>query len=573
MIISGNEKHMNIIGLNLEKTVYGLPLDNGGACLMKNGKVISMINEERLNRKQYSPGYGESLKYVLKESGLAIKDIDTFAVSSCLEKKRSVESVQAELRENGFDIPRDKIKICDHHVSHAYSAYVPSGFSEAIIMVLDGDGNLNSGNMRKSTDNRKYYWKNNFDHQSYYIGKGNKISFLQKDETLPGENGIGGAYRYFTFFCGFPGYKFAGKLMGLSAYGYRRNKYKNVQLFEFLKNGRIKCLLSNFGHSDSPQAVEQWLKSNGIYASARKGGEKISRDIEDIAWLVQRELNEILVKKVQYLVNKTGIKNLCISGGVGLNAVTNKEILDKTGIKNIYIQPAAGDSGQCLGNAYWAAYHYDSCETDRKLSVYKGKKYSDAEILKVLKCQNGIRYEKMNFDSLVDLAAQKIADNKIVGWFQGRSEIGPRALGNRSILANPCNKKMKAILNKKVKHRESFRPFAPSVLEEKANRWFDIDIKAPYMILNAQVKRPKEVPAVTHKDGSARLQTVNKKDNGRYHALISAFEKITGVPVVVNTSFNDNEAIVESPKDAIATFLRTGIDYLFIGNYYVEKEK
>lgn len=563
---------MNIIGFNLEKTSYGLPLDNGGVCLIKEGKVVSMINEERLNRKQYSPGYKNSLKYVLDDSNLELGDIDYFVASSCLESHRSINSAQKELKRNGFDIPLKKIKICDHHLSHAYSAFYPSEFDEAIIMVLDGDGNLNEGKMLSGTKNKNYYWKNKFDHQSYYIGRNNKIALLEKDKSIIGDNGFGGAYRYFTFFCGFPGYRFAGKLMGLSAYGYARNKYKNIKLFNFGKSGEVRCLLPNVDHADSSKVVENWLKKNGIEIKARKSNEKINKDIEDIAWFVQCELNEALVYKVKYLVEKTGIKNLCIAGGVGLNAVTNKEILDKTGIEKIYIQPAAGDSGQCLGNAYYGLAKFDSKNCKRKkLSVYRGKKYSDSEILKALRDAHGIWFEKMSFDKLSRLAAEKIAQNKIIGWFQGKSEIGPRALGNRSILASPINKNMKKILNKKVKHRESFRPFAPSVLEEKASNWFDIEVEAPYMILNSQVKNPTKIPSVTHKDGSARLQTVSKKDNQRYYKLISEFEKITGVPVVINTSFNDNEAIVESPADAISTFMRTQIDFLFIGNYYVKK--
>ncbi|EKE25898.1 MAG: hypothetical protein ACD_5C00008G0009 [uncultured bacterium] len=565
---------MNIIGLNLEKTKYGLPLDNGGVCLIKDGKVASLINEERLNRKQYSSGYRLSLQYILDDSKIKLSEIDYFVASSCLESPRSTRSAQAELKRNGFNVSLNKIKICDHHLSHAYTAYYPSGFNEAIIMVIDGDGNLNDRQMIPGTKNKNFYWENKFNHQSYYIGNKNEIKLLEKDESISNENGFGGAYRYFTFFCGFPGYRFAGKLMGLSAYGYKRNKYKNLKLFEYGKNGKVKCLLPNINHSDSPKAVEEWLRKNGIKIKARKSEEKINKDIEDIAWFVQRELNEALVFKVKYLVQKTGIKNLCISGGVGLNAVTNREILDKTGIEKIYIQPAAGDSGQCLGNAYYGLDKFDSknCKK-KKISVYQGRKYSEKEILEVLKNTSGIKYKKMNFDKLSKLAAEKISYNKIIGWFQGRSEMGPRALGNRSILANPVNKKMKFILNKKVKHRENFRPFAPSVLEEKARAWFSIKTRAPYMILNSQVLNPSKIPSVTHKDGSARLQMVSKKENAKYHKLISEFEKITGVPVVINTSFNDNEAIVESPNDAVSTFMRTQIDFLFIGNYYVKKKK
>jgi carbamoyltransferase len=364
--------------------------------------------------------------------------------------------------------------------------------------------------------------------------------------------------------------------MGLSAYGQKRNKYKDVKIFDLLANGQVRCLIPDLDRSREKTflIVEQWLNEQGVKIKARRPDEIITEDIEDVAYLIQRELDRALIHKVDYLIKKTGIKNLCIAGGVGLNAVSNRAIIDNTDIKKIFIQPAAGDGGQCLGNAYYGLAKYDKKHIIRKpISVYQGKEYFEEDILNALQyIDEPIKYRKMKFDDLAKLAAKKISKNYIIGWFQGRSEIGPRALGNRSMLANPINKKMKSILNAKVKHREEFRPFAPSVLEEKASKWFDVNFKAPHMIINAQVKRPVKIPSITHKDGSARIQTVSKKDNPRYHKLISEFEKISGVPIVINTSLNDNEAMVESPRDAINLFLRTGIDYLFIGDYFIEKD-
>jgi len=577
IFIKSRYKNMKIIGFNLEKTSYNLPLDNGGACLIIDGKVEMLINEERLNRHQYSAGFKQSINYLLENNGLKSEDIDLFVASRCLDTIPSILEVQKQLSENGFDIPKNKIIVCDHHLSHAYSAYYPSGFNEAIIMVIDGDGNVLTKKLKTSTGNTKKYFKNKIEHNSYFIGKGNDIKFLERDDIKAEENGFGGVYRYFTYFCGFYGYKFAGKLMGLSAYGQTRNKYKDVKIFNLLPNGQIKCLIPDIDRSreKSSLVVEKWLKKRGIKVKARKPDEEIIEDIEDIAYLIQRELDRALIYKVNYLIKKTGMKNLCIAGGVGLNAVSNRAIIDNTEIKNIFIQPAAGDSGQCLGNAFYGVAKYDKKHISRKtVSVYQGKEYSEGDILNALQyIDEPIKYRKMKFDDLAELAAKKIASNNIIGWFQGRSEMGPRALGNRSIVANPINKKMKDILNAKVKHREEFRPFAPSILEEKTKDWFDIDFKAPYMIINAQVKNSKKVPSITHKDGSARLQTVNKKDNYRYHKLISEFEKITSVPIVINTSLNDNESIVESPRDAINLFLRTGIDYLFVGDYFIEKDQ
>lgn len=562
-----------IIGFNLEKTHYGQPLDNGGACLAIDGEIVMMVNEERLNRKQYSAGFKESINYLLQNNNLAIDEIDGFVASSCLEPKVSIEQVQMQLKENGFDVPQSKIQVCDHHLSHALTAYYPSGFDKAVVMVLDGDGNTLTEKMIEGTDNAEKYWLNKNEHNSYYIGNGDKVELIERDVIEAGENGFGGVYRYFTYFCGFYGYKYAGKLMGLSAYGSKRNTYKDIQLFELGSNGTVKCLVPDTDRLNSPQVVEDWLMSKGITVKARKPQEPITEDIEDVAFLVQRELDKALIHKVKYLIEKTGIKNLCIAGGVGLNAVSNRAILDNTDIENIFIQPLAGDNGQCLGNAYFGVLEFDSSNFKRKpISIYQGKEYTDVEIKIALdNVKDKITYEKLGFNTLARIASEKLSENKIIGWFQGRSEIGARALGNRSILANPMNKDMKDIINTRVKHREAFRPFAPSVLEEKVKEWFDISITAPYMIINALVKQPEKIPAVTHVDGSARLQTVNPSQNLRYHTLISEFEKITGVPVVLNTSFNDNEAIVESPTDAVNTFLRTDIDYLFIGDYFVQK--
>lgn len=569
---------MKIIGFNLAKNSYGLPLDNGGVCLIVDGRVQMMVNEERLNRTQYSPGLKMSLDYILSSNNLSIKDIDKFVASACLDVLPSVDFVHGQLAEYGFKVPKSKITVCDHHMSHAYSAYYPSGFNQAIVMVIDGDGNVVGDKMKSGTNNKKKYWDNELDHNSYYIAKGDEIKFLEKDQIGPKQNGFGGAYRYFTYFCGFPGYKYAGKLMGLSAYGSARNKYKNVKLFDLLPNGQVKCLLADSDRLKSPQVVQKWLAKHGINIEPRNPdsdpNKKISNAIEDASFLMQRELDRALIHKVNYLVQKTGIKKLCIAGGVGLNAVSNRAILDNTDIEEIFIQPACGDSGQPLGNAYYGVQKFDKKHLKREpISVYQGKEYSDEEILEALEfAAEPIKCTKMPVEKLVELAATKVQQNNIVGWFQGRSEIGPRALGNRSIVANPINPKMKDIINLKVKHREYFRPFAPSVLEEEVSKWFDIDIRAPYMILNAQVKQPKKIPSITHFDGSARLQTVSKKDNPRYHALISAFAKKTSVPVIINTSLNDNESIVETPRDVVNLFLRTGIDYLFVGDYFVEKD-
>ncbi len=563
---------MKILGFNMAHNSYGLPLDNGGACLIVDGEVKMLINEERLTRKQYDAGIVRSIKYVLDNNDLVPEDIDLFVASSCLDVEATPEAVQAQLKTHGFDVPRSKIIVCNHHLSHASSAFYPSGFDKAIVMVLDGDGNALTNSLAPGTGNAESYWHNHFQHNSYYLGEGRELRLIERDDVRAGENGFGGVYRYFTYFCGFPGYKYAGKLMGLSAYGAKRNRYKDVQIFDLQPEGQVKCLVPDADRLNSPKVVEDWLAKNSIHIKARDPKAPITEDIEDIAWLMQRDLDRALIHKVKYLVKKTGVRKLCIAGGVGLNAVTNRALLDYAGIEAIYIQPAAGDSGQCLGDALHGLYAFDTAHAlTHPVSVYQGKEYSSEEIETVLAGNDAINFTKLPFARIAQGAAQDIAAGKIIAWFQGRSEMGPRALGNRSIIADPRRADMKDTINERVKHRESFRPFAPSVLAEKAPEWFDLSVPAPYMILNALVTQPSLIPAVTHVDGSARVQTVDAHDNSRYHALITAFYETTGVPVVLNTSFNDNEAIVESPCNALSTFLRTNIDVLYIGDYRVEK--
>lgn len=565
---------MRIIGFNLAKTSYGLPLDNGGACLIEDGEVKMLINEERLNRQQYSAGFILSIEYILKHNNLCVDDIDLFVASRCLDAVPTVKEIREALLEEGYDIPETKLLPAAHHLAHAYSAYFPSGLDEAVVLVMDGDGNTQTETLKNGTNSKEGYWDNQFEHNSYYVARGNELSLFEVDEIHAGENGFGGAYRYFTYFCGFHGYKYAGKLMGLSAYGYKRNKYNDLKIFELTDAGGVKCLLPDTDRNNSPQVVEEFLQTQGITLKPRDPKEGITEEYEDIAYAVQREFDVAIAHKVKYLIEKTGIKNICIAGGVGLNAVTNEYLLKNTDVENLFIQPAAGDSGQCLGNALIGVRSRDPNNLKREpISVYQGASYSSAEIADALAfADDHITYKQMEFEQLASLAARKISEGNIVGWFQDRSEMGPRALGNRSLLANPTMSDMKDIINAHVKHREAFRPFAPSTTFDTAIKYFDIDRELPYMIVNTRVKDPKKLPSITHYDGTARVQTVTKEQNARYYTVIKEVGKLTGADVVINTSFNDNEAIVETPRNAINTFLRTGIDYLFIGDFFVKKK-
>lgn len=554
---------MKIIGANFGETENGMLLNDGGICLFNNGKMV-ITSEERITRKKYVGGFNMSLKRLLDSEKLKIEDIDLFVFSSCCELPRKKINIEK------YNIPSEKIVyIPSHHLSHAYSTYFSSQFDEAIIMVID-----NEGNIINDLGGKKFY-DNELEHMTYYIGKQNNIEFLERDDVLSNQIGIGDAYRYFTHYIGFPSYVYAGKTMGLAPYG-NKEKYSNVKIFDFDDTtGKISCRIENM-YENCDNAIKKFFKDNYNIdiIEPRTPIDDITQEYADLAFLIQNELEEILIKKVKYLVKKTGIKKLCIAGGVGLNSVANARILKETGIEDIFIVPAAGDTGQCLGNVYYG--YYDILKETKRIpfsSVYLGFSYNLKEIEKEIKKNKGIKYTKYKeINELNKRVAKDLVDGKIIARFDGRSEFGPRALGNRSILMDPRKAENKDILNKRVKFRESFRPFAPSVLYEYSTEYFDLEQESPYMLLVAKVKRPEIIPAVTHIDMSARIQTVKKEDNYNYYDLINEFYMLTGVPVLLNTSFNINgEPIVETPEDALNSFMTTNIDKLAIGLYLVEK--
>lgn len=554
---------MKIIGANFGETENGMLLNDGGICLFNNGKMV-ITSEERITRKKYVGGFNMSLKRLLDSEKLKIEDIDLFVFSSCCELPRKKINIEK------YNIPSEKIVyIPSHHLSHAYSTYFSSQFDEAIIMVID-----NEGNIINDLGGKKFY-DNELEHMTYYIGKQNNIEFLERDDVLSNQIGIGDAYRYFTHYIGFPSYVYAGKTMGLAPYG-NKEKYSNVKIFDFDDTtGKISCRIENM-YENCDNAIKKFFKDNYNIdiIEPRTPIDDITQEYADLAFLIQNELEEILIKKVKYLVKKTGIKKLCIAGGVGLNSVANARILKETGIEDIFIVPAAGDTGQCLGNVYYG--YYDILKETKRIpfsSVYLGFSYNLKEIEKEIKKNKGVKYTKYKeINELNKRVAKDLVDGKIIARFDGRSEFGPRALGNRSILMDPRKAENKDILNKRVKFRESFRPFAPSVLYEYSTEYFDLEQESPYMLLVAKVKRPEIIPAVTHIDMSARIQTVKKEDNYNYYDLINEFYMLTGVPVLLNTSFNINgEPIVETPEDALNSFMTTNIDKLAIGLYLVEK--
>ncbi len=542
--------------INLEekinKTIVGFNTGHNGSCtILHNNKIIS-IAEERLNRKKYSEGYLYSFFYCLRELKIKPSDIDLF-VASCYGNNLE-QNYQGQFESLGID--KNKFLTVDHHLSHASSCYYLSKFDESLIVVIDGLGNLN-------------------DTESYYIGKGNTITKVGGNDPKRSKyKGIGRTYETFTNFCGWSAQE-AGKTMGLSACG--KEKYKNIDLFEI--NDKLQ-ITSKCDGKYIDGSINFIKKNNMDFGEKCKGYEN-----KDAAYYVQSEVEKIIIKLINGLYEKYKIKKLCVAGGVFLNGIVNQRILDETPIDELFVIPCCDDTGQSLGNALYGYHNYYKNKKRLELSTpYLAKEYSNEDYLDVLEKKQerfilpysvkGTKFNYKKVDNICEETAKILASGKIIGWFQGASEIGPRALGNRSILCAPFPAEMKDILNFRIKHRESFRPFAPSVLEEEAQKYFNMTESSPYMLkVPACTEYAKnKIPATLHVDCTGRVQTVKKEFNERFYNLINEFYKITNVPVLLNTSFNDNgEPIVETPKDAMVMFCKSDLDYLVLGDYLVWK--
>jgi len=560
-----------VIGINICETRDGIKLDDGGCALIEDGIPRIAIAEERLSRKKHDGGFIRSLDYCLKSTKNRLEDIDAFVFSNCCDEPLDKVFLKKLLKKYNIDIPDEKIIICpSHHLSHAYSAFLVSPFKKAIILVADNEGNI----LEKRY---KDYWLNRLERTSFYLGENTKIKLLGRLHDGFKELGIGAAYNYFTQGIGFKSFHDAGKTMALAAYG--KGKFKNIEVFD--KN--FKCLLKhefkNRYEKIGKVARNFISKKAGINIDKTPRSIKYPSELQkEMTYLIQAELEKVMINLIKLLIKKTDIRKLCIAGGVGLNCVANYKILTETDIEDIFIQPAAGDTGQCLGNALYGYYHYNPKKKIKREyimdNVFLGKEYTEKEIRESLKKYSAklvIKRSKNYHKEVVKLISQ----GKIIGWFHGKSEFGPRALGNRSILANPQNPETKKILDKKIKFREPYRPYAPSVLEEEAKHYFKLDKPSPFMLLAVPVKQEKRelIPAVIHVDGTSRIQTVNAKQNANFYKLIKEFKKLTGIPVLLNTSFNKaDEPIVESPEDAIKCFLDTNIDYLSMKDYIISKK-
>ncbi|NRG45401.1 hypothetical protein HRF87_11575 [Bacillus sp. CRN 9] len=528
------------------------------ATLIKDGEILCSIEDERLTRSKYSlqkdlsitPLAKEwrSIQYCLDQADITLNEIDCFFGNDLMNKDYIPQ------------LPK-QIVMLNHHLTHAASTYYTSPYNDAAILVVDGIGTLidSSSNTHETI--------------SLYKGTNNEIKDIGKvhgsgiENPVSGwtlfENSIGRFYYRVTAEIGF-GFLEEGKTMGLAPYG------KETYVGDFKRFYSIDGYIFRQSH-------EQKLEMVVFIRNVLKNTKDRFQTTADLAYAVQHHLEQIMISICNALYDITQSKNLCLAGGVALNSVANLKVLENTPFENIYVQPASGDAGTSIGAALYGFHVLNNKsreDLNNLFSPYLGKNYSEREMLDSLaKHGNLINIEKP--DDYVDAVAKLLTKGSIIAWFNGRSEIGPRALGNRSILVDPRRKDMKDILNKRVKHREGFRPFAPIVLEEYQTEYFELEHPSYYMLLVPKIKIDKrdKIPAVTHADGTGRVQTVSNKLNPQLHALVSSFYKQTGVPVLLNTSFNDNgEPIVESPEDALNCFLKTDIDYLVINGFIISKK-
>ncbi|MEA5000514.1 MAG: carbamoyltransferase [Endomicrobiaceae bacterium] len=592
---------------------------DSAAAVTIDGKISAAAQEERFTRKKHDPSFPvNAVKFCLKQSGLNIDDLDavafydkpwlkferlmmTYYMYAPKGFKSFVEAVPVWTKEKMFlkkiieeeltsieqyDFSKFKLLFPSHHLSHAASAFYASPFASSAILTVDGVGEWATA--------------------SIAFGEGKEITSL-KELSFP--HSLGLFYSAVTYYLGFRVNSGEYKVMGLAPYGNsgseqtEQYKQKLKEHIIDIKNDGSCCLNQDFFDYSTGMKMtknDKWQKLFGI--KKREPEQDLTQQHCDFALACQQITEESVIKMAQTAKNLTKSENLCLAGGVALNCVANSKIMQTGIFKNIWIQPASGDAGGALGAALAAEYIYFGSErtaggqTDIMKGSYLGPDFCKCEINKMIKtfkaCAEYIDDEEM----LLEKTAQAAADGKVIGWFQGKAEFGPRALGNRSIIADPRNEQMQMKMNLKIKHRESFRPFAPSVTDEDARNYFDIATESPYMLLTADVKKDicynlpdgynnfavkdklyfkrSAIPAVTHIDFSARVQTVSGKTNPRFYGLIKKFSRITGCPVLINTSFNvRGEPIVSSPEDAYRCFMNTEMDCLVIGNFFFEKEK
>ena len=592
------------------KSILGISAfyHDSAACIIQDGEIIAAAQEERFTRKKHDPNYPKNaINFVLNYSNLKLSEVDqiVFFEKPFLKFERLLETYVAfapkgfvsfskamplwikeklfqknllfnKLKEHDENFKSDEnIYFSDHHLSHAASAFFPSPFEEAVVLTADGVGE----------------WATT----TVAVGKGNDLE-VKKEIQFP--HSLGLLYSAFTYYTGFKVNSGEYKLMGLAPYGSPIYQDKIKKLIDVKDDGTFRLNQKYFNYATGLTMTND--KFHKLFGQEPRDPKKdqITQFHMDIASSIQHVTEEIMIKLAKGIRNEYGIKNLCLAGGVALNCVANGKILKEKIFDNVWIQPAAGDAGGSLGAAL-ALWHIEQGnirkinKNDSMKGSYLGCEFNQQQIEKELNSL-GANFQTFEYESLIEKTAEFLANEKAIGWFQGRMEFGPRALGGRSILGDPRSDKMQKNLNLKVKYRESFRPFAPSILREDLSKWFDLDVDSPYMLLVSDINAEKkiemteqqkqlfgidklnikrsEIPAVTHVDYSARIQTVTKNTNKSYFDLITKFKEKTGCPVIVNTSFNvRGEPIVNTPTDAFNCFMGTELDYLVIGNCILNK--
>ncbi len=573
-----SKKHTYVLGLN----TYDHDVS---ACLLRDGAIACAIAKERITREKHASGfYKEVIEYCLKAEGITIDDIELIVTNCYIMPVPELEDRLVYSDAPGFlpDYERadaaqhpfyransDKVKTISHHLAHAYSAFAVSPFEEGVIMIVDGVGSYASDVMESypASDTATPLARES---ESYYKFSGTNLECLKKVFMEPDRGflsdefynmpGLGALYSRASTYV-FGDWNKCGELMGLAPYG-RHNEVKSMLE---MTDGKLNVpRWTTYLNQPYVQDGGNWEKSPSM------------RHWEDLAWRIQDDTENVLLARARWLRETTGSKNLTMAGGVALNCVANGRIAREAGFENIWIQPATGDDGIAIGCAY---YGWLEILKQRRNFVmqhsFVGRPYTDQEVAAALeKFVVRVQIDVKRSDNVCRDTAKLLADQRVIGWFQGGSEFGPRALGNRSLLGDPRKPEMKDILNSRVKHRQAFRPFAPIVLAERMKDIFEGDHDSPFMLM-AKPVRPEwrdKIPAIVHVDGTARVQTVSEATNPILYRLLKEFDALTGVPVLINTSFNiKGEPIVETPRDAVRCFLTTGVDHLVMHDTIVSK--
>ena len=575
---------MIILGLNAYHA-------DSSAAIIKDGVLIAATEEERFRRIKHWAGFpSQAITFCLKEAGITLDQVDYITIGrdpkaklgkkikfllsdpfggiktirERLSNRKKIASLEAEfIHHFGVEAThlKSKIRNIEHHRSHMASAFFPSPFEEAAILSIDGAGDFSTTMIG--------------------IGKGNQIEVL---DSIDFPVSCGTFYTAFTQFLGFPHYGDEYKVMGLAPYGVPKYVDKIKRLLVFKEDGLFdwdaryfksaREVVVSYGENHVPTVGNLFSAYfENVFGKPRAKEDELTQDHKDMAASVQRVTEDLLIHILSHLQKRTGLKNVCIAGGVAQNSVANGKFIGSTGFEKLYIPSAGHDAGLSMGSALYQVHQVlKQPRTAPVLSAYTGSKFSNEEIETLLK-QKGIQYERLEDIALYERVVAKLIEPGVVGWFSGRAEFGPRALGARSIIADPRNAKAKDLLNAKIKRRESFRPFAPSILKEYTSDYFEKTEDVPFMekVFPIRKEMQSKIPAVTHVDGTGRLQTVMKEVSPRYYALIDKFREKTGVPILLNTSFNENEPIVNTPAEALDCFLRTQMDMLVLENCVIER--